>query len=353
MHEQQSQRRFKWGALPLKATEEEAERAFSAVERAFNPHWLAGNQGNRVQEVWARNDFLAGVEIFNLGRAVQAVDQLDNQKMKQLASAIRKAGKGAHGFLYEVQAIAMLAQGGSAVLPTKNAAPGCDAIINFKDGTTFRWSIKNHDQSDREKAFRNQCARIYAGHRTRAQPGALERLLVLSDVEIDAVVADRVLKAWPQLLGHWHDISPGVRAVRARLQAPRHEPPYAHDGLSTQLTVTADQPSHEQSGFTKKLAAALANMGKHCPRAPQYVNAILMRVHASADTASLKASAEELLEASDCAVDAVLFHQPAVTRSDDSWSIVHHIQAAIGPRYPHAYPIKIVLPSGLVLLCHK
>lgn len=111
---------------------------------------------------------------------------LKHGEVNEVTRAIRKGGRGAHGFPYEVHALAMLASGGNDGLQTAKSAPECDPYVRFPSGITIRWSIKNHDQSDREHVFRQRCAELYAKYRARSRPGALELMFVLADHSLEA-----------------------------------------------------------------------------------------------------------------------------------------------------------------------
>ncbi|MCU4120056.1 hypothetical protein N8A90_13285 [Variovorax sp. N23] len=342
-------RKYKWGGRPFGVDQETADGAYGVLESSFTKAWLEGRQEHRLQKVWGRDDFLAGYELFLFGRALQRVKDLDAKKAQELVRAIRKGGTTAHGLLYEVQALAMLAEGGHHVAGTPKNEPGYDALVRFDNGMTMRWSFKNHDQSDRERVFRERCQKLYEHLHAYAGVGALERLLVLADRHLgpeDFGAITLALKALP--VGRIMNVLPQVDVLLSKVVAPEGEQPFALDARSTQLTIVATHHAIEQSNFTSKLAKAAANMQKHCPRKEKFSNVVLMRVHPTADVAQLQAVATEMLNRDGCVVDAVVLHQPSVTRENSNWSLVSHVQMALGPHYPLNCPLKMVLPAGMV-----
>ncbi len=345
----QAQRRYKWGGKTFGVDQAEVDLAYAAVEAAFGKEWIERDGEHRLQKVWARDDFLSGYELYLFGEALRSVQQLDAAKARELVRAIRKGGKTAHGLLYEVQALAMLANGGHRVAGTPKKTPGCDATVHFDNGMTMRWSFKNHDVSDRERVFRERCEKLYAKLHAQAGIGALERLMVFADRHLEAEDFAELTQALRDLpRGQMVNIRPQVDAMLSRVVAPEHEQPFAYDARSTQLTVIATHHPIEQSNFVSKMAKAADNMKKHCPRTQGVANVILMRVHPTADLLRLQKTATEMLQQPDCSVDAVLLHQPNVTRDDDSWSLVHHVQMAIGVNYPLNCPHTLVFPAGLI-----
>jgi len=345
----QAQQKYKWGGQAIQVEQAKADQAYAAVESAFGKVWLERTGEHRLQKVWARNDFLAGYELYNFGESLQRVQRLDTTKARELVRAIRKGGTTAHGLLYEVHGLAMLANGGHSVAGTPKKTPGCDAIVRFDNGITMRWSFKNHDVSDRERVFRERCEKLYAGLHAQGGLGALERLLVIADRHLEAedfAELTRSLRRLPR--GQMVNVRPQVDALLSRVIAPAHEQPFAHDARSRQLTVVASHHPVEQSNFFSKMKKAAENMEKHCQRKPGFANVILMRVHPTADVPGLQKAATEMLQQPDCAVDAVVLHQPNVTREKESWSVVHHLEMAIGPNYPLSCPLSLVLPAGLV-----
>lgn len=174
----QGEHRFKWGGKPIGIEESVAQAAFAMVERTFTRQWLEKGLANRVQETWARNDFLAALELYALGDSIQKLNASNPKKLSELVRVIRKGGSEAHGFLYEIHALAMLASSGCPVEPTPKAEPGFDAHLSHPSGTQIRWSFKNHDITDAERTFRRFGADLYDRFRQRCGPGALERLIV-------------------------------------------------------------------------------------------------------------------------------------------------------------------------------
>lgn len=345
----QPQRKYKWGGQPFGVDQARADQAYAAVEAAFGKDWLDRAGKHRLQKVWARIDFLAGYELFLFGEALRCVQQLDSAKARELVRAIRKGGTTAHGLLYEVQALAMLANGGHEVAGTPKNAPGCDATVRFDNGMTMRWSFKNHDVSDRERVFRERCEKLYASLHAQAGVGALERLLVFADRHLEAEDFAELTQALRDLpRGQMVNVRPQVDALLSWVVGSEHEQPFAYDARSTQLTVVASHHPIEQNNFVSKMRKAADNMKKHCQRKQGFANVILMRVHPTAEAPRLQKAATEMLQQLDCAVDAVVLHQPNVTREDSSWNLVHHVQVALGPSYPLNCPLRLVLPDGLV-----
>ena len=347
--ESQSRPRYKWGAKPLNVDQKTADRSFGAVEDWFGKRWLEGGQAHRVQKVWARTDLLAGLELFLLGSAIDCLKVLDASKLKELVKQVKQRGLTSHGFLYEIQALAMLVNGGHDVVPTPKATAGYDADVRFPGGLTMRYSFKNHDLSEHEQKFRSQCERLYATLQAQASAGVLERLVVVAERPLehdDFVVIEKSMRSLE--LGWAASIRPQVYVELTRHAASNGEARFAFDAKSTQLTVVARHHPNEQRNFLKKLRVAAKNIEEHCPRTAGFANVVLMRVHHTADTPTLCSAARDLLMERNCSLDAVVLHQPAVARSDDSWGLVHHAQLAVGASFPSNCPVQLVLPGGAV-----
>jgi hypothetical protein len=347
--ESQSRPKYKWGAEPLNVDQQTADRSFGAVEACFGKRWLESGQAHRVQKVWARKDFLAGLELLFLGSAIDCLKDLNASKLKELIKQVKRGGLTSHGFLYEIQALAMLVNGGHDVVPTPKATSGYDADVRFAGGITLRYSFKNHDLSEHEQKFRSQCERLYVRLRAQASTGALERLMVFADSPLehdDFVVIEKSMRSLE--LGREVSIRPHVYVELTRHAASNGEAPFAFDAKSTQLTVVARHHPNEQRNFLKKLRVAAKNIEKYCPRTTGFANVVLMRIHHTADTPTLHSAARDLLMERDCSLDAVVLHQPMVARSDDSWSLVHHAQLAVGAGFPSNCPVNLVLSGAAV-----
>ena len=343
----QGEHPFKWSGKSIGIDESVAQAAFAMVERTFTKQWLEKGLTNRIQETWARNDFLAALELYALGDSIQTLHALNPKKLSELVRIIRKGGSESHGFLYEIHALAMLASSGCPVEPTFKAEPGFDARLTHPSGTQIRWSFKNHDITDAERTFRRFGADLYGRFRQRCRPGALERLIVHAERHLKPADFAEIGRA---LDGVWSGeavIAAGDVVVSwRRLGAPPDQAPYAADRLSTQLTVVCKHPELEQVRFRQKLSHAVENMQKHCPPADGQANAILMRLHASADVLLMLQDARSVVDDPASGVDAVFFHQPSVVRTAGTIELLHYMTGTISPRYPQSVGLTFQMPVG-------
>lgn len=309
---------------------QDPERYRALVKDLFNPQWLTCGGSHRVQQLWTRRDDLAKLELASLGFAIDALAP-HRQWLTNAIRAAKKQPAGSHGHLFEIMLLGSLAAGGMQLMPKRANAPGYDAEIVLDNGHVLRASIKNHDLSTHEAAFRDSCEKLNSMVKARVgQSGGSWSVRAYSPGHMD--------KATMQSLTEKMRVVPliGVEGTNQVGPASLVVSPLAWPDVlpgSHQLVVYSPAYELEQPNFQRKLARAIDDFARHSPRGEPYSNVIFMRVHATADVAALQELAKLQLAEPGCVVDAVYFLQSAVTREAAGWVISTYISSAATTRY--------------------
>lgn len=317
---------------PTPTTKEEKEHFRRVAGRLFSVQWLESAQKHRLQKLWARQDELAQLELASLGHAIEAL-HAHSRWLKDSARAARNQPVGGHGHLFEIMMLGGLAAGGSTVKPMPAGTAGYDAQIALPDGHVLRASVKNHDLSSHEAAFREGCKVLDEVARARvASCGGSWSLIAgalthMGKRTIQALVQQ--MHAMPLMgAGRQYRVLEGEAAIQfSPLMFPGVQPP------SYQLIVRSPAHANEQANFRNKLVRAIDAFSRHSPLSDSYSNVIFMRVHATADVDALRSSASELLRRPDCVVDAVYFTQSSVAKEHSGSVISYYLSAVQTSRY--------------------
>lgn len=318
--------------LPTPTTRAQKEEYRAAVGRQFGVQWLESGQQHRLQQLWARRDELALLELATLGHAIEALKSHDKW-LRDAARAARDQTVGGHGHVFEIMMLGGLAAGGSQVQPMPARTAGYDAQITLPDGHVLRASIKNRDLSTHEGAFRKGCQLLDAIARARvAASGGAWSLSAGSLTHM----GQRTLQALAQQMSSMPLVGQGRHHRLLEGEAAIQSAPLRYPGVlpsSYQLVVRSPAHAKEQANSRNRLVKAIDAFALHSPLSERYSNVIFMRVHATADVDALRGLATELLQQPGCVVDAVFFMQPAVAREGANSVISYYMPVVQSTRY--------------------
>eukprot|EP00456_Euglypha_rotunda_P060210 TRINITY_DN503_c0_g2_i3.p1 TRINITY_DN503_c0_g2~~TRINITY_DN503_c0_g2_i3.p1 ORF type:complete len:474 (-),score=22.35 TRINITY_DN503_c0_g2_i3:1209-2630(-) len=325
-------------------TEEIVRDHTHAVESLFNPIWLNGAGPHRLRTLWKRSDKLAKIELASLGFFIKQLSPAHRKWLTDNARDIRNQPTGGHGLIFEMIALGSLAARGMPIKPMPKRFPGYDAEVTTPDGRTLRVSVKNHDLSDHEAAFRRGSARLAHLFRRRVlAAGGSWQASVRSATHIGADTWEQIAATFRVEKVRGGQLAPGqLRAKGISVELMQiHKPSL----LDESYVFHASCPQHEseQSRYKHKIDQAILNLNKHSPRGNGHSNLVFMRVHASADIPALANYAQQRLAVVGCAVDAIFFYQAAVGYQGDDWTITYSTANALSTHYrgpPLVFPLQ-------------
>lgn len=307
-----------------------AQAALQAVEDSFNKNFLEQNGNHRLQKLWSRRDSLSTNELVSLGLAINQLRASAPKWLKETIRKIRSSPLGGHGFLTEILICGQLAVNEGTLTPAASKQPGYDALATLANGNQHFISIKNHDLSDREREFTSSGDSIRSVWRTRLQRAGESRALhIIAKTPLTAQHRKEIqefIKNSRHLEGNFiccgGDITLKITPIHTEANLSRKY-------VSEHVLIIAPQPDGEQLRFKKKLQEAFENIKKNVKRKDNSCNAIIMRVHPTADIAWLQTLAMQFINDNiDSACDAVFLIQPSVVRSAASSQIHYTVQLA-------------------------
>jgi hypothetical protein len=323
------------------SNQQEVELAKKFIVDAFGADWLESkdNATHPIKRLWNRDDALISIEFVSLGKAIQDLQTIDKKWLDKRIQDIKRNAQTAHGYVFEIMAISMIAMGGMKVKPSKDSTPGIDATIYFDDGFEINASIKNHDISEQERFFRERC------HLARRK--ALDHLKKIgTSATVNIQNSEALTKK------EWEDVEEAIESYRiiSATDSVTHTakgkstisiyPLDAHPGFnefssdhfSDSFLVISAQHRNEQLNFKSKVLSGAKNLAKHATASETSSNVIILKVHASADVDGLTQYAKELLDtdSSLANISAVILYQTQYVRHSSGQPVVsHHTQTAL------------------------
>lgn len=121
----------------------------STISDVFTEAWLQREDGNPLQLLWCRRDFLATVELLNFGYGLKKARNINPTWVNDQVSAIRSANiNRQRGSVYEIIAVGLFHQPPQHVVELPRAGqPGYDLIVRFQDDSKVYVSLKSYGRS--------------------------------------------------------------------------------------------------------------------------------------------------------------------------------------------------------------
>jgi hypothetical protein len=132
---------------------EEMNGILITLRDLFGEKWLALNEGNPIQTLWNRRDFLATNELYALGYSCQLLLPKHSAWLKKQIVQIKAPDTNNRiGALFEITGLGVFAEK-HIVVPAQSNNPGFDAEIFLSDSKKLRLSLKHHSNSTHFKNF--------------------------------------------------------------------------------------------------------------------------------------------------------------------------------------------------------
>jgi len=143
---------------------DEANQRFDTLATTFEARWLTLREGNPVEELWARKDYVASIELAWLGDAIQRMSAVDEQWTKREAKKM-KTGHPTNrsGALFEVLALSLFCEQGQTVKPMPKGNPGYDGIVQAEG----QLPVHLQSRTTAQASMRSTCARRQPSLRPR------------------------------------------------------------------------------------------------------------------------------------------------------------------------------------------
>lgn len=318
----------------------ELASAKSAIVEAFGEDWLESNDvaPHPIKRLWVREDALVGIELISLGKAIEHSKTIDQKWFSKRIQDIKRDGKTSHGYVFEIMSISMMTMGGMNVTPARDSTPGIDAIIHYDDGFEIFASMKNHNMSDQERFFRQRC------HIARAKSEAhLRTIGIAATITLD--IKEVLTKP------EWEEVEKAIESYGAisltdnvvsvaqgkaticiyPLDAHKGFEKFSPHHFSDSFLAISAQYKNEQVNFRSNVLKGAKNLAKHRSFSDESANAILLKIHATADIDELKDYGIELLknDTSLRSVSAIILYQTQVVRHKGMPVVSHHTQVAL------------------------
>jgi hypothetical protein len=319
----------------------ELNQALEAVSLAFDRKWLEHGTSHPVQELWARRDFLATVELFWLGDSLQRLVPLNERWVRHVIEQMKDSNRNSRvGHAFELLLGAALTVPGQAVTLAAPGTPNYDMDVNVHDGPHLRMSLKNFGASPRQSAFEARCQELQdrlldAVSRLGVQwfgafiecdhyPLDSEWALLYEDLP------NRLEQQYPQQIGPWTVIAIPQAPASHGLEASR---------VSYNFVVAVPYHTNERKNFLDRIERECLKFNKATKKfSAGFAAVVLFRIAETAPFSDYVDWAREYVARKDTDIKMLNFYQSAVTQGlDDSTALNHHMSAA-GEALPGKLP---------------
>lgn len=306
----------------------DADDALKAVISHFGQNYLELNKKHPLQQLWSREDRLATVELYTLGKCLEKFTPENELWLKNTINRIKKVPANTpHGYFTEIIYFGMFGLHKSKIEPAIGKNPGYDFSTELPNGTKQLISVKNIDISDSQKKFQENCRRLRARWREKLKfHNAKLGIRVVSSKTLDSDDFDLLIKEIKSL-------SPLPSRITLQLnekiniyinELPQSEYNLSPKHISDMVLVFCPSPESENTRYIRKIREAVGNIAKHTTIDENTSRVIFMRAHVNADYNYIAKQAELLVNDSHNEVDCIICYQPSYVRDNDNNSLLHH-----------------------------
>lgn len=335
------------------------------LETNFPQHRVASLPlGHRLRGLWNREDHLAASELLALAYGIENAEKVSIPWTKNHVQRILGRSKNEQiGSTFELNAAAMLLQGGCNIKCGVKNSPGYDLEMPISEEKTLFISLKNHDQSDIEAAFHDRCEKFRTIVLQKLEPGGKPAYIRIEAKELpnedDWQAIERLLPVLP-LENHLSTETCGQIDIQTMRLHPLNSNSFAQSPFSYLIVINSAGHNREQQNFSSNLEKAALNMKKNLANKKNAVKVVFMRVYATANLTHLEETASTLLNSTevDYGIDGVILYQTAVIRENHTSVISHCLKVISSNRWDFEKSklkvcpyvgVQIVHPSKLVL----
>ncbi|MBX3233596.1 MAG: hypothetical protein KIT84_11370 [Labilithrix sp.] len=315
--------------LAADAPDDDVERWLNRVHEHFGSGWLDATGTNTVQMLWKRRDMLATSELVSLGHALERLSGHPAWLRGQVRIAKGKDTNNAGGAIFEILALGNFDVTDAAVVPAKASQPGFDGTLVFKSGGRLILSLKRYGTSNHQAEFNRRAEslrRDVAGGLKQRGADGFALIAVAESYPGPAEWADLRKALDPNKVSTGDELRMDDWYVRAVPLPDRHDAPLAASCGSLTVQVIAPFHQNEADNLRSKLFDACANLARHgVQEGALSTNMVYVHVPSSASIADCATWVRQWFEDYQAKpVSAVLLYQPAVVRSPDNRSHIHH-----------------------------
>lgn len=264
---------FDGRADPLPADPIDVKRgALAAFEELIGPTWLRRVEEHPIRELWARDDWLATLELVNMGILARKLRPLGSKEWWSTArQKLRSEIPGdIAGTAFEIVAGATLHSHGQTVRLAEPSQPGYDIALRANDGGVLRISCKALTISNEERKFRTFVDRLRVRVVPHIGPGVPLSVTMLLGVRDDASTfdLDKMTASVAECIRRRAEGQNGFFAhgwfIGVRPLPPQKGALFDPGESSHSFYAAQEHSRDEQERFSGKLHKAIDGLRRHC-----------------------------------------------------------------------------------------
>lgn len=246
---------------------ERKEREIRAFADYLGEPWLSGRGHHPIRALWARDDWLATLEILSFGALIErlhGITPLDYLRKARNKLRAEELGQVA-GTAFELELAGLLSCHDQQVQLAAPGQPGYDLTVAFTGGGQVAISCKALSASTSELSFLRLADHVYNGLLSTLMPGFPVELWMMLKQETDPACIDWVaavrelLQCAGQIEGKMFLCSQDIGAV-VRKAVPLGKNRFSPIDRSLSFVATQQMARDEQRRFESKIQKAVANM---------------------------------------------------------------------------------------------
>ncbi|WP_413942734.1 hypothetical protein [Bdellovibrio sp. HCB-162] len=311
--------------VPLK----EKEEYLTLIEEFLGRQWLAKDNYGPFQQLWNRRDVLSTIELLSFGSALKTFKgKVTEGIYRKAANEIKSKDQGnSAAKIFEIVSSSMFENESQRIEIPKENNPGYDFLVNLKNGSKIRFSVKALLDSKHANEFKS-----FSQELNRDLPQMLNDhysiFLIQQDFNITNKYSHSILKRGLREIIMKRSFGvPFVSQNNWILRLDKMEPMigenfYNQKPSYTLLTLCPHQ-KNEQSRFYSKIQDACDNLKKHCSDVDNSsTNGIIIKVPDSIAISDATKWLNEFWDQQHDCISIVIIMRASYTSSDDlsqSW----------------------------------
>lgn len=185
------------------------ENALDELANSFSIEWLNSESNHPLQKLWKRDDYLASLELANLGCSISKAKMINSEfAMKHINRIKNENPDLRRGSIYEIIfAAAFHIPPKQVVEMLHPQAPTYDLIVHFQDNSIINISVKNFGDSEQSSMFITESKKIESKLEKIVRNPT--QIVISNDVYPSKMDWDNLGRNLPKILHNFKDVNIG------------------------------------------------------------------------------------------------------------------------------------------------
>lgn len=164
-------------------SKEKLDELFCLLAKKYSEKWLCTKEGNPLQTLWNRKDWISTIELFLLAASIDNLAKIDqNWTNNQIQITKQDNENTRKGAFFELISLEGILNSGLPVKPAIRNQAGYDGLLKFKNNGEIILSIKNYNLSYHHRSFLERCGTFEKKITNILKSKNIRNILVMIDI---------------------------------------------------------------------------------------------------------------------------------------------------------------------------